>query len=1203
MRNTIVFLVAFVLGSSAAFNDYKLDRFMQDKQFQKALEYIDKKYPQEERSLDVWLKMGEINEFLGLKEKAIGCYVTVLKIHPSNLDALKSIIGIYNRLEFYSNAYVMAKKALSIDSTNVEVRYECSKACLKLGKIKEAQNILEGIYLIDNNAKKELALIYYKQQLFDKAIPLLEETFNSRQELEVAQKISSYYLENQQDTFAVQYLEYENRVNPKDQKVCLELARAYFHCEFYIRSSFYYVQTNETNYKTEDFYNIGFCRKEEKKDNEAIQFFSTYLDKEHSSNLIINANWLLADLFLKQKDYEQALARLKVIEIRNPLKYPTLSLLLAKCYDKTKNYKNAELQANKYLIKDSNDVEAKLILASAYEKNGYKTKSKQIREDVLSENSNDPIINQKIGEYYYQNNDFEKALKFFERIYVSNQNGEVLEKVAVCAFNINEDDKASDAAESVLKYNKNSIVSREILYKIHMKYKHFRQARVYLEELILLKPNLEYYQNLLICYEELNLKEDILKIDKQIVLLDLNDEKSRRRLAETYIIQTKFDEAQKIYDYLIRIKKIKVDDYSNLIKTSIELKQKSRTIEYLVAYKQLKPNEPTIYKQLADLYFETNELNNALLYYNKTLEFKPYIQNTYRNLAKVLIAKKIDQKTVILIAEKAIENKEYDHEIYSYIGNYYYNLYSYSKALENYQEAQKIKNDIKIFSNLAACQVKLKKNTDAIISYEQIISFDTTQENFKILGNLYQEQGKDEESIKNFKKYLKNNKDDKLSTTVAMFEYQKQNYKEAIVYFKKIEAFSSQTLFAFGESCAKTNDWDNTIKNFQDFLIKYFGTPKTATSYKYLGIAFENKKQFKESIKAYRSYLQYESDENVNYLIGTLELNIDSINAKETFLENTKKFPEDYRNFVELGKLNRDNIQTSKKLFERAVELNDTLLSVWTELGLIYNTLKDTENQIIAYKKVIMLDPQNFDANKYLGISLFNKGQDKEALLYLELARSMKLSDPEIMFTLAQIYDSSDKQTEASLLLQSAKKLKPDDPEICYYIVNYNLKKGKLEESLYELEYLIKIKGIKQYFNLYIDILFELKKFKQAEKVIETERKKDPENLEYLMLLAQAQKDDKRLDDALETYKMILYVNSSYIPALLNRAQLHLDKLEYEKSLDYFEKVLKSDAKNITAMLGMAKVYKLQSDIAHFSEFVEKVKTIDPQNEEVLKLK
>ena len=1202
MRNFIIFLVVFALSSSAALNDYKLDRFMQEKQFQKALEYIDKKYPQEERSLDIWLKMGEINEFLGLKEKAIGCYVTVLKIHPSNLDALKSIIDIYNSLEFYSNAYVMAKKALTIDSTNVEIRYECAKACLKLEKFKEAQNILEGIYQINNNAKKELALIYYKQQLFDKAIPLLKQSFNSRQELEVAQKISSYYLEKDQDTLAIQYLEFENKMNSKDTKICLELARAYFHCQLYIKSSFFYAQANEANFKSEDFYNVGFCRKEEKKDDDAIQFFSTYLDKERNSNLVIDANWSIADLFLKQKDYQQASVHLKVIEARDS-KYPTLNLLLAKCYDKTKNYKNAEIQANKYLVKDTSDVEAKLILANAYENLGFKTKSKQIRDEVLTENSNDPIINQKIGEYYYQNDDFEKALKFFERIYVSNQNGEVLEKIAVCAFSINEDDKASDAAESVLKYNKNSIVSREILYEIHMKYKHFRQARIYLEELIQLKPNLEYYQDLLTCYEELNLREDILKIDQQIVSLDPNDEKSRRRLAETYIEQTKFDEAQKIYDYLIKIKKIKVDDYPKLIKTSIELKQKSRTIEYLTSYKQLKPNEPTIYKQLADLYFETNDLNNAILYYNKTLEYKPYIQSTYRNLAKVVIAKKLDSKTIILIAEKAIENKEYDHEIYSYIGNYYFDQSSYSKALENYQEAQKIKNDIKIFSNLAACQVKLKKNSDAIVSYEQLAAFDTTQENFKILGNLYQEQGKDEEAIKNFKKYLKNNKDDKLATTVAMFEYQKQNYKEAILYFKKIEIFSNQTLFAFGESCFKTDDWDKTIEILQNFLKKYLGTPKTAITYKYLGCAFENKKQFKESISAYRNYLQYEDNADIYYLIGTLEYKIDSSNAKKTFLENSKKYPEDYRNFVELGKINKNDIQTSKKMFERAVELNDTLLFVWTELGSIYNNLKDTENQIIAYKKVIMLDPQNFEANKYLGISLFAKGQDKEALLYLELARSKKLSDPEIMFTLAQIYDSSDKQTEASLLLQSAKKLKPDDPEICYYIVNYNLKKGKLEESLEELEHLIKIKGTKQYFNLYINILFELKKFKQAEKVIETERKKDPENLEYLMLLAQAQKNDKRLDDALETYKMILYVNSSYIPALLNRAQLHLDKLEYERSLDYFEKVLKTDAKNITAMLGMAKVYKLQGDITHFSESVEKVKTIDPQNEEVLKLK
>lgn len=92
--------------------DRKLDYLVKKNKYQKAIQYIEKKYPSESRTIEMWSLLGEMSEGTGLSEKAMGCYLAIIRTEPRNEMALSSLVRLYMRMKMYPNAYTMVKITL-----------------------------------------------------------------------------------------------------------------------------------------------------------------------------------------------------------------------------------------------------------------------------------------------------------------------------------------------------------------------------------------------------------------------------------------------------------------------------------------------------------------------------------------------------------------------------------------------------------------------------------------------------------------------------------------------------------------------------------------------------------------------------------------------------------------------------------------------------------------------------------------------------------------------------------------------------------------------------------------------------------------------------------------------------------------------------------------------------------------------------------
>jgi tetratricopeptide (TPR) repeat protein len=1191
----IMFTTILVLSANA---DKKLDQFIHQHKYQKALLYIDKRYPPDDRSIELWLKAGEISEGLGMSEKALGCYLAVIRKETRNESALWSLSLLYNRMGLYPNAYTMVRSLLQTKANDLGVLWEAAMICIKLNKYEEAKEYLLRVYKTNVEAQKELGNIYYAEGRYEDAMPLLKFYFSRNRDMLSAKKIVDYYKTKDKIDDAVEYFKYVADNDRKDTIAKLHLARYWVRMSENATAMKYYVGLPESIYGIEDYYNIGSYRKAEGKINDAVQFYSIVLDKSKpGSELFKKTSAELGLIYIEQKDYKKAVEHLESVKDM----VPDYDLHMARAYNALNMYDKAEEYANRFLVKNPTNIMAKLILVTSYEQRGYVTKSKQLMAAILAEDPKNSSVNFEMGTYYYENGQYSKAIKNFEKSYLMNQDIVCMERIAFCAYIINQTDKAKEASEVVLESKPGNKTALEVLYKIYLKKNKYNNAVVYLEALNRQNPmNIGYLYALSLCYDQLKDTIKTIGIDEKIIEIDQDNVKSKRRLAEYRFKKERYADALNLYNDLIRMNKIETDDYPKVIKSALKVGIKPMAINYLKQYSLLKPRDADIHKDIGRLSFELDRYDDALSSYLKALYINPSITGIYNNYSKLIVIKKWDAQSIIYVSEKAVSLKEADFTVYRNLGDAYLQTGNYQKALINYQQAMVLNpRDIPTLSKQAICQVSTNKVDEAILTYEQLVILDTVKNNYKILGDLYDKKGNKKEAVSNYKKYLKNKEDDRLATYVAMYLHDEGKYAEALTYFSQMSIFSQITMYARGESYYKSNNYKEVLPIMLSFIKRYPSSKDYYIANKILGASLD-KLNKPLAVSYYQAYLRKNLDSDIAYRVGELQEKIDKRSALVIYENNSKVYLKDWRNFVKMGELTI-NHNKSVSYYEKAVELNDTLLEVWLKLGNIYDTLHEEDKKIAVYKRAIALSPNNFEANKYLGITLFDKGNNKESLLYLELARGINIKDPYVLFTLGKCYIKEGKALEATSLLKAARDIQIKDPEIRYVLTGHMMSQQLFQEALEESNALIKIKETKEYFEQHINILFQLKKYPMIEAAVKIRRQRDPENIDLLMTLAKAQYLNGEFDEALQSYVMISFIKEGYEPAYIGRAEAYLKMGKTENAKVYYEKVIAKNPKSLAATLGLSLLFKALGDQDSFVIYLRKAYDINPNDKIVQK--
>jgi tetratricopeptide (TPR) repeat protein len=1210
-------MIIVTLSATQARSDEAFDKLIRDKNFKAALDYADDKIPAPSRTADVWVKLGKANEQLGLIEKALACYLVSWRLNPKDYESLLGAARIYNKLDQPDNALSMAQKALDVNFT-AEASWEYASACIKLKRPADAKKALEKVIETDSSnaiANRELGNIYYVDKQYDKAFPLLQKSYSTQPDADLAYKLGKAYLEVNKIDDAINYLKEAVTKNPGLVDAELDLSRSYFKRDKFLAAAneFERIGTRPEMTAMDQYMRAVSNEKVQNSDN-AIKAYQLAIDKFGGSTApeALASRLKVGNANMARKNYEAALAQFQFIANADPQgKFvENINFLLADAYDGAGYGTKAISCLEKALAAKPDNVEATARLADLYEKNGMSEKAKSTYEKMISLNPNDPAIYLTLGQYNLKAKKNSEALKNFEKSYLLDHKAPAAEGIAMAASSLDQWDKARDAAESAIHLDPNLIDSRIILAKAYLKDKNYAGAREQLEYLVNKKPmELEYWKQLAVCYLQLNDQAKLASADKKIVDMDKNNVDSRLRLAQYALAQNQTKQAYDMYKDLSLLTPQNADVFKTLYDLSSKSGDRGAASVYLRKYLSINPSDAVAQRNLGDLLYELKDQDGALAAYRAALKLDPTIKGFYKRYAELVIAKG-QQDEVIKVLSGAIKSGEADVGAYTTLGMIYQQKANFGKALDMYQKAMQIDpQNLDVLSALAECQAKTGDRNAAIITFEQVIMMNPkADKELKELGDLYLKDGRNDQAIAVYKKYLeKIPSDQDVAKGVGMALYQKKQYADAVKYFDLVREKGTADidfLVAAGESYYMSGNNKKTQEIYEGLRLR---KPSVAVLKKILKILAESYEKDNNLQPAVDIYAQYSTlpgarDADVAYKAAFLQEKVNPVKARKIYEDNVTAFPNDYRNMLRLGILyakDKATLSKSASLLKKASTIADTIPAMWIEMAQVYNKLGNEKGELDAYKKLITMDPQNLDANKRLGMLLMKGGLISDAMVYLEMANTLSPKDADIMTLLGQGYIKTNRPKDAIDVLVKAKALKPDNADIRLQLVELYKKTEQPKKALEEMKQLVAIKRDNKILLAYAQSLYDDGKFKEAEETVEDIKATDPENIEALMILARAQRGQKKLDPAVETYKEISYINPNYAPALCERADVHLQQNKPQWAKTFFERALRADPNYGLAYLGLARLAKMQKNNAVYLQNLDKALQVSPDNAEI----
>ena len=228
------------------------------------------------------------------------------------------------------------------------------------------------------------------------------------------------------------------------------------------------------------------------------------------------------------------------------------------------------------------------------------------------------------------------------------------------------------------------------------------------------------------------------------------------------------------------------------------------------------------------------------------------------------------------------------------------------------------------------------------------------------------------------------------------------------------------------------------------------------------------------------------------------------------------------------------------------------------------------------------------------------KKQYSKAIENLEIVQVTNPQDAEVMLMLSEGYLKTGRKDKGVELLAKAQTIKKDNPDLMFQLYTIYKELGKNSEAEGVIKQLISLKKENRFRILYASDLVDQKRYDEAKAIADEIVKTDPMNLDGLMLAGKIQELQNKFEDALETFKMVLYVKDNYAPAHYERGEIYRKQSQPDRALSFYQKALQADPKYGLAELGIARIYKAQNKNSEYTNHLNKAKALDPENKEIM---
>ncbi|MCL2182161.1 MAG: tetratricopeptide repeat protein [Chitinispirillia bacterium] len=918
------------------------------------------------------------------------------------------------------------------------------------------------------------------------------------------------------------------------------------------------------------------------------------------------AVWVKVGRANEELDYiEKALACYMVAWRVQSGEYQAL-LGIARIYNKMEQYDNA-LPMAEAALKVNFTAEASWEYARACIALKRPADAKQALEKVIASDPNNAIANRELGNIYFNDGEFGKAIPLMRRSYQEKADGEVAFRIGKAYLEAGMRDSAVIYLKIAADRNASAAEARGLMARALVEGRKFKEAIEPLEALVKAQPNnIEYLRMLSACYESAKAREKLAENDKRLAAVDKKDLEVRLRLAA--FAESKDDHAAAVAPLreATVLDPKNADLFKRLAAAAGSSKQGAAAVAAMREYVKLNPSEADGYRLLGDYQYNVKDLDGALASYQAAQKIDPKLKGYHKRYAEIQIAKGQTQ-AVITTLTAVIKNGEADVSTYNTLGMIYHGRKQYKEALGMYREALKLEpSNFDALVAMGQSQVASGDINGAVITYEQAVMMNTgAVQEYKELGDLYTKQKKDAEALRSYMRYLDKNPTDRaIAASVGRLLFGEQKYADAAKYIQQSQTADPSVMQILGESLLRSGKVKDAIAVLEDLRGRKPRVAGIVRVLALLGEAYEQDKRGAEAAKAYAEYIAQPGvkDQDAAHKAAFLQEKENPGAAVKIYEANIKSYPNDMRNILRLGVLYSQRGENAKALplLQRSTAAADANPELWLQIAQVYNAMGRDSSELAAYQRFIRTNPQHVEANSRIGALLMRRGDYSSAMINLEIANTMSPNDPVVLSLLARGYVQTKRNNEAISILARAKAAKPDDATIRYQLYEvYQLAKQN-DKALEEIKQLTELKKEGRYLLAYGQMLIQQKKAKEAEGIVTQLLAQDPMNTDAMILRGFIHRANGKFQEALEVYEEILSILPGYAPALFETAETYIQMKQMPRAEMNYKRALRADPSYAMAELGLAKLYKSRKDMNTYKQHLQNAQRLAPDNEDVL---
>ena len=597
---------------------------------------------------------------------------------------------------------------------------------------------------------------------------------------------------------------------------------------------------------------------------------------------------------------------------------------------------------------------------------------------------------------------------------------------------------------------------------------------------------------------------------------------------------------------------------------------------------ELEPDNVDAVQMLGLAYVKTQDFENAEKQFDKVIKLKPSIGEVnmaYLSLASGQLSKCIRQ------CEAILETNPNATKIYDVLGLAYIRRGSFEVGIEQFKKGIEINpNSTDTLLNLAKAYIVTENNVEARKALEKIISIDPNSLHARtVLASLYEKDGDFDTAAKIHEKTLEINPD------------YIQGYALARMYFLQ------------GKTDESINLYNKALKLL----------PENAVLYLYLAIAYQQKGNYDTSISYSKKAIELNPEIPSFKLVLTnnYAANAEYSKAKEQ-VESIPSFTFDqkkaYLELLDLCQLNHEKgkqitFALNKAVFARQSGLFDLAISECKKAIAIFpenivskvilaNTYLNTnrnEEAIAVYSEIIKDKPEFASSYYDLGRAyLLTDKQDEAISMYQNL---IGIDNKSISgrLALAGILVKQGDAKKAAKMIEDVIELDPENLVAHSLLGEVSLAEEDYKKAESEFTKMIELRGdtFEGHFNMarmkFAQGDFD-KCIEYCKKALETR----PVDVRILNILGMAYMRKGLINDAIFEFNKIIDINSDFIPAFLNLADINIAVNKPDIAALLYKSALKVNPDAVEARFGLGNAYalmgKYSDSVTEFESIIKK---------------